>query len=136
NGLRPQRFDRLVSFYAFCESRNVEAAELMIEAVPDGWWYTAALPDQRRVIAFMSDSDIMRRLIMGDRDRWVRALRETEHVRAVAEGAEPLDPLQFHGAGSQLVSCDAAQTLLCVGDAASSFDPVSGQGIVKALRSG
>ena len=26
--------------------------------------------------------------------------------------------------------------LLCVGDAASSFDPVSGQGILKALRSG
>ena len=29
-----------------------------------------------------------------------------------------------------------ALPLLCVGDAASCFDPVSGQGIVKALRSG
>ena len=136
HGVQPQRLDRLVSCFAFCESRNGGAAELMIETVREGWWYTAALPEGRRVIAFMSDSDIMRRLAMGEGDRWVRALRGTEHVRAVAEGAAPLDSLQFHGAGSQLVSCDTAQTILCVGDAASSFDPVSGQGIVKALRSG
>ena len=31
---------------------------------------------------------------------------------------------------------DTKLPLLCVGDAASCFDPVSGQGIFKALRSG
>jgi flavin-dependent dehydrogenase len=34
-----------------------------------------------------------------------------------------------------MLAGDTLQPLLCVGDAASSFDPVSGQGIVKALRS-
>ena len=102
HGVQPQRLDRLVSCFAFCESRNGGAAELMIETVREGWWYTAALPEGRRVIAFMSDSDIMRRLAMGEGDRWVRALCGTEHVRAVAEGAAPLDSLQFYGAGSQL----------------------------------
>jgi flavin-dependent dehydrogenase len=136
HGLQPQRLDRLVSCFAFCENRAAGAGELMIEAVHDGWWYTAALPDGRRVIAFMSDADIVRRLDLGQRDRWMHALGETEHVRAVAAGAEPFESPQFRGAGSQMVSCDAGQPLICVGDAASSFDPVSGQGIVKALRSG
>ncbi|MEA2873270.1 MAG: hypothetical protein QOH67_3246 [Hyphomicrobiales bacterium] len=135
HGLRPQRLDRLVSCLAFCESRG-GTQELTIEAVCDGWWYTAALPDGRRVIAFMSDADIVRRVELGQRDRWLRALDETTHIGAVTAGAEPLRAPQFHGAGSQIVLCDPAQTLICVGDAASSFDPVSGQGIVKALRSG
>jgi len=136
HGLNPQRLDRLGSCFAFCENRDASTGELMIEAVRDGWWYTAALPDGRRVIAFMSDTDIVRRLDLGQRDRWMHALGETEHVHPVATGAEPLESPQFRGAGSQMVSCDAEQSLICVGDAASSFDPVSGQGIVKALRSG
>ena len=134
-GLRPQRLDRLVSCFAFCESRG-GTQELTIEAVRDGWWYTAALPDVRRVIAFMSDADSVRRLELGQRDRWLRALGETRHIGAATAGAEPLGRPQFHGAGSQTVLTDCTHTLMCVGDAASSFDPVSGQGIVKALRSG
>lgn len=135
HGLRPQRLDRLVSCFAFCENRG-GAEELTIEAVRDGWWYTAALPDGRRVIAFMSDADIVRRLELGQRDRWLCALGETKHIGAATEGAEPLSAPQFHGAGSQTVLTDSTHTLVCAGDAASSFDPVSGQGIVKALRSG
>jgi len=134
-GRRPQRLDRLVSCFAFCDSRG-GAEELTIEAVRDGWWYTAALPGGRRVTAFMSDADIVRSLELGQRDRWLRALGETEYVHALTAGAEPLGAPQFHGAGSQIVLTDSTHTLMCVGDAASSFDPVSGQGIVKALRSG
>lgn len=136
HGLRPDRIDRLVSCFAFCQNRDAGAGELTIEAVREGWWYTAALPDGRRVIAFMSDADIVRRLGLGQRDRWMRALGATDHIRVVAAGAQPLGSPQFQGAGSQIVWCDAAHTLICVGDAASCFDPVSGQGIVKALRSG
>jgi flavin-dependent dehydrogenase len=84
----------------------------------------------------MSDADIVRRLELGQRDRWLRALGETRHIGAATAGAEPLGRPQFHGAGSQTVLTDCTHTLMCVGDAASSFDPVSGQGIVKALRSG
>ncbi len=135
HGRRPQRLDRLVSCFAFCESRG-GTQELTIEAVRDGWWYTAALPDGRRVIAFMSDADIVRRLELGQRDRWLRALGETTHIGAVTAGAEPLGPRSFTAPARKSCRAISAQTLICVGDAASSFDPVSGQGIVKALRSG
>ena len=29
-----------------------------VEAVPDGWWYTAPLPEERRVLAFLTDADL------------------------------------------------------------------------------
>lgn len=135
SGLRAKRFDRLVACFVFCDNQGGDG-DLTIEAARDGWWYTAALPDQRRVVAFMSDADIVRRLRMAERECFMRALGKAEHIRAAAACAEPPGSPQFAGAGSQLVTCDAAQTLICAGDAASCFDPVSGQGIVKALRSG
>jgi flavin-dependent dehydrogenase len=132
-GLRPKRFDRLVACFVFCDNQGGDG-DLTVEAARDGWWYTAALPGERRVVAFMSDADIVRRLRMAERACFMRALGQTEHIRAAAAGAEPPGSPQFAGAGSQLVTCDAAQTLICAGDTASCFDPVSG--IVKALRSG
>lgn len=135
HGLRPARLDRLVGCFMYFEDRAASDRELMIEAVRDGWWYTAALPDGRRIVAFMSDADVVRRLGIGQRDPWMRALDETHHVAAVAAQARPLGSPRLHGAGSQIVTWDPSQSLICVGDAASCFDPISGQGIVKALRS-
>lgn len=134
-GARPQRYDRLVSCFAFCEAASAGPAELTIETVRDGWWYTAAMPNGRRVIALMSDADLMRRLDLGRGDGFLRALCATQHIRALVAGAPLLAAPGFEGAGSQTVAMNAAHTMICVGDAASSFDPVSGQGIVKALRS-
>ena len=84
----------------------------MIEAVREGWWYTAALPGGRRVVAFMSDADIVRRLELRAHERWMRALDETEHVRAAVACAAPAGPPSLQGAGSQLVTGDTAQSLI------------------------
>lgn len=135
HGLRPDRLDRLVGCFMYFADQAASDRELMIEAVRDGWWYTAALPDGRRVVAFMSDADVVRRLGIGQHDPWMRALGETHHIAAVAVQARPLGSPRLHGAGSQIVTWDPSQSLICVGDAASCFDPISGQGIVKALRS-
>src|SRR6266403_2195707 len=29
-----------------------------VEAISDGWWYTAPLPEERRVLAFLTDADL------------------------------------------------------------------------------
>ena len=108
----------------------------MIEAVADGWWYSAAVPGDRRVISFMSDADVVRARGLGQLEGWMQALGETAHVSTTAAAATPLGPPKLRPAGSQNVIQGDAHPLLCVGDAASCFDPISGQGIVKALRSG
>jgi len=136
-GLRPARLDRLIG----CSVEFADAADdgegLMIETVPDGWWYTAAIPGRRRVVVHMSDSDLVRARGLRAIDRWMAALLETRHVRALLAAARPLGPPRVHPAGSAHLDLDTTSLpLLAVGDAASCFDPVSGQGIVKALRSG
>ncbi len=133
-GIRPVRFDRLIGAFMYFDDPTAADRELIIEAVRDGWWYTAVLPGGRRVIALMTDADLARGSV-AERDRWLCALSATEHIAACASRARPVGALGLQGAGSQLLSWDGADTLLSVGDAASSFDPVSGQGIVKALRS-
>jgi flavin-dependent dehydrogenase len=85
----------------------------------------------------MSDSDLVRARELREIDRWMAALRATRHVRSAVATARPLGPPRVHPAGSARIDLAATSLpLLAVGDAASCFDPVSGQGIVKALRSG
>lgn len=134
--LRPARLDRLVGCFVHVADRGDARDGPVIEAFADGWWYTAAVPGGRRVVACMSDADVLRRLRLVDPQCLLAALRGTRHVAAAAAGARPLGAPQVRAAGSQIVRHDAALPLLGVGDAASCFDPVSGQGIVKALRSG
>jgi 2-polyprenyl-6-methoxyphenol hydroxylase-like FAD-dependent oxidoreductase len=135
-GLRPTRLDRLVgSFVEFVGAAD-GGEGLMIESVSDGWWYTAAIPDRRRVVAYMSDGDLLRGLGAGRADRWMEALRATRHVRSAVGSAQPAGPPRVVPAGSSHVAAETARPLIAVGDAASCFDPLSGQGILKALRSG
>jgi flavin-dependent dehydrogenase len=134
-GLRPVRPDRLIGAFMHFDDPRANDCELMVEAVRDGWWYTAALPSGRRVIAFMTDADLARHRGIGQPEQWMNALDATAHIGAIASRARPLGQIRLQAAGSQIMSGDATQTLLCVGDASSCFDPVSGQGIVKALRS-
>jgi flavin-dependent dehydrogenase len=51
-------------------------------------------------------------------------------------GARPVGAPKPVPAGSRHLTGGGPLTLISVGDAASCFDPVSGQGIIKALRSG
>lgn len=133
--LRPVRADRLVGAFMYFDDAAASDRELIVEAVREGWWYTAALPDGRRVIAFMTDADLARRCKIRHAGQWMRALQQTSHIARIASGARPTGSVHLQGAGSQIMSGVAAPTLLCVGDAGSCFDPISGQGIVKALRS-
>lgn len=135
-GGRSVNLDRLVGCFVFFDGVAGDGEGLMIESGPDGWWYSAAIPDDRRVVAFMSDGDLVRSLGVGELDGWLRALMATRYVRSTVSHARPLGPPQLQPASSQYRAGNASSRLLCVGDAASCFDPVSGQGIVKALRSG
>ena len=134
-GLRPTRLDRLVGCFMYFDDPAAGDRELIIEASRDGWWYTAALPAGRRVAAFMTDADLARGLEIGQREPWLCQLGETDYIAACTARAQPLGPIHLHGAGSQILTDDSAQSMLGIGDAAACFDPVSGQGIVKALRS-
>jgi flavin-dependent dehydrogenase len=139
-GLRPVNHDRLVAcvgFFPDTEDKERPGADAaVVEAFRDGWWYTAATPTGQRVVALMTDSDRVRRLGAARLDTWRRHLAATRWVRALAGQEPPLTPLRIWPAGSRRLDGPLPAGLLPVGDAVSSFDPLSSQGIIKALRSG
>ncbi|HEU4883086.1 MAG TPA: FAD-dependent oxidoreductase [Longimicrobium sp.] len=137
-GARLVVHDRLAGFVRFFRQPGGGGTPYtLVEAFADGWWYTAPLPDGRRVVACMTDSDLARGLRMDEDAHWHDLLAETApRVRgslgdAVADG----DPV-VRAARSGRLDPAAGDGWLAVGDAASTFDPLSSQGILKALRSG
>ena len=108
----------------------------LVEPFAHGWWYTAGLPDDRRVVVLMTDSDIARRIHFHEPAEWRRALSETRHVSALVGQSEPSANLNIKSASSRRLRRAAGDDWLAVGDSASRFDPLSSQGIFKALRSG
>jgi flavin-dependent dehydrogenase len=135
-GTRPMILDRLVGCVAYTRDDQVERNELMVESFADGWWYTASLPHGRRVVACMTDADQIRSLGLGSPDGYRALLARTLYIGAVRDHDAPLDGLQIYPANSRRTTIRADLPLLPAGDAAFTVDPVCGQGIVNALRSG
>jgi 2-polyprenyl-6-methoxyphenol hydroxylase-like FAD-dependent oxidoreductase len=134
--LRPENLDHLVGCCLHVASVSDGTEGPMIESFAEGWWYTAAIPGRGRVVACMTDADLVRALGVAHRQGFAHLLSETKYVRQVADVTRPLGAPIIWPAGSRRLTGTTALPLLCVGDASLRYDPLSGQGIVKALRSG
>jgi len=128
--------DRLVGFVRFFTEPAGRDPSTLVEAVAEGWWYTAGLPGGLRVVACMTDLDLGRRLRLRDETAWSHQLASTIHVSRRVGDALPNGPMLIRPAESRCLEPAAGENWLAVGDAASIFDPLSSQGIVKALQAG
>ena len=109
---------------------------MLLEATENGWWYSAPIPGQRLVVAHMTDSDLGRDRSDPIRAHWRHDLGATVHTGArVPAHAAPTPRVVAANSGCRRAAV-AARRWLAVGDAASSYDPLSGQGIIHALRTG
>jgi flavin-dependent dehydrogenase len=133
-GARLVAHDRLTAVVAVYARRDDDDDTMTtVEAVEDGWWYTSAIPRLRRVVAFLTDGDL---LLAGLRsaDRFDEQVRRTRHITAVVDG-HPGPPTLF-AAGTAHLDRPAGDGWLAVGDAAACFDPLSSQGILTAVLMG
>ncbi len=135
-GARVRAEDRLVGFARFFTVPEPGESVTLVEPFSEGWWYTAPLPDRRRVVALMTDADIARRLRAGSPEGWQERLDDTARVGPAVAGGAPAAPLLARSAASQRLEPVAGDDWIAVGDAASTIDPLSSQGMLKALRSG
>jgi len=136
HGARFEISDRLTAFVRLFEETEERDPRSLVEAFADGWWYTAGLPGSLRVAACLTDADLAARLQPGDSAGWARLLSTAERVSALLAGARPQGPVTIRAAQSRRLTPAAGPGWLAVGDAASLFDPLSAQGILKGLRSG
>ena len=128
--------DHLTAFVCVFSVPGDQDPRTLIEAVEQGWWYTGALDGDTRIVAFMTDAGIGRDPDLARVEGWLERLRETRYVARTVGAALPLRGPLVRPAGSQHLEPVCAEDWLAVGDAAMALDPLSGQGIVAALRAG
>jgi flavin-dependent dehydrogenase len=106
----------------------------VIEAVSDGWFYFAPIPNGRCVVAYMTDADLYARGNKLSACFFHEKLDETIWVRTLAPNRS-LRPILFP-AMSSVRGRVTGQNWLSIGDSARSFDPLSSQGIANAMQAG
>lgn len=135
-GARRTAADRLVGV-AVEYADPVREHVTLVEAARDGWWYSVALPSARRVVVFMTDSDLCRAGRYADPGRWADALGRTRHVSERVRGLRPRTRPRVVSAVSQrLARPHTSRPWLATGDAAMSVDPLTGRGVLGALLAG
>lgn len=138
-GIRRESDDRLV---AISVSHRLPAQQPMrdtyaaIEARPEGWWYSSLQPDGRLTVACFTDADLALALRLKDAAVWRSYAAQAPHTFArLSPGIAEHAP-QLRLADSVILREVTGSGWLAAGDAASTFDPLSSQGILKALRHG
>jgi flavin-dependent dehydrogenase len=112
---------------------------VLVEATPQGWWYSVCVPDGARVALFFTDSDLLPK---GNRERSAFLLNEFDHgplTRSACEfAAAAIAQHRWTGfdARSSLQRFAMSDGWVAVGDALMAFDPLCGRGIGEAIGSG
>jgi 2-polyprenyl-6-methoxyphenol hydroxylase-like FAD-dependent oxidoreductase len=138
-GMRHVVYDQLAgifTFYRFRPGGTPADSYTSIEAREQGWWYSAMLPKEGMVVAFMTDVAQLRQLRWKSCAGFESLVEQAPFTAHRISTAIPIGSPVLQAAASQRLETCAGESWLAVGDAASTFDPLSSQGIVKGLRSG
>jgi flavin-dependent dehydrogenase len=120
-----------IVFYA--DNKHSDSG-MLVESVPDGWWYSAPLPGNRLVLVFFTDAEGSRRLA---RIGWESFLDLAPNTRLVTQHLIKQGESKIYPAGSQLLSkTDWEVPWLACGDAQMAVDPLSGSGVQHAMENG
>jgi flavin-dependent dehydrogenase len=132
NLVRSVVYDRLVGISWVGKSRKSNPFTL-IETVSGGWFYASSMPGSRCTVVLMTDSDICRGNGHEQSQFWHRQFRQARHISEAFPESVESDPQRTFSASTILRTPASGPSWLYVGDAAMSFDPVSGEGVYQAL---
>lgn len=127
-----RRFDDHLHAAVFSFAEPIQPYAL-VEAQPEGWWYSAPTPDNRAMAIYLSDAALLSRRRGAERKTWWKTLvpgAETARRFSTSPTSERIVP-----AFSALARFDAADAWLAIGDAAIAVDPLCGRGLLQALTS-
>ncbi|SAL05785.1 tryptophan halogenase [Caballeronia calidae] len=130
-------YDKLVGLVGFVAQTYEEGdSRTLLEAVRDGWWYTAPLPAKRRVVVYMTDGDQLKHS-RRDLDRFFLArLSEAPHTGKRVGMPSDVQSLHVLPASTYRHVSIHGERWVKVGDSACSYDPLSSSGVSKGLQSG
>ncbi|MCW3074591.1 MAG: putative FAD-dependent oxidoreductase LodB [Flaviaesturariibacter sp.] len=137
-GIASAKKDTLVGVGAFLLFRKdqIIPQEIILEASEKGWWHCATLPGQVLSVTFFSDADIISTDRLQVADNWQASLLSTKYIKYKVGEARATGKPWIKNAFSQITDTSQRKNFMAVGDAASSFDPISSMGIGFAMNSG
>lgn len=132
-----QLSDRLTAYSLRMQEQVLSTQSMLIETCSLGWWYSAPLPNSTRIVSLLTDVDLARAEGLPARPVWARHLARTKYLSVFCGDAlTDTDTVQVAPAFTATLSPLGGEGWLAAGDAAASYDPLAGQGITKALRTG
>ncbi|NEO42032.1 MAG: NAD(P)/FAD-dependent oxidoreductase [Moorea sp. SIOASIH] len=118
------------------ESDRSKTEEVLIESIPEGWWYSAWLPNGTLIVVLMTDIDIMRQGKLQKEKQWVELLSKAIHTKQRVRGGQLVYPLAVKPAQSHVLDRAVGEDWMAIGDAAIAFDPLSSMGVGHAITCG
>jgi len=132
-GVKRHHIDQLIACWATMQDHQQNKMS-SISASEGGWWYSAVVPNNKRVLAFHTDSDLIDKSAIQDRDSFLALAQNNQVMRTIL--ARAAGDIELHGivaANSTCLQQVAGQQWAALGDAAISFDPLSSQGMYNAM---
>jgi flavin-dependent dehydrogenase len=132
-GIPRYSIDAQVCVSARCAPHRACGSEALIEAAPEGWWFSAPTRQGDLAVAYFTDADLLRRAYRAPVGLHT-LLRVADYTNARVR-ALILGSIQTRLASSSRLQRCAGDGWYAVGDAALAWDPLASQGVLRALES-
>lgn len=132
-GIERQSDDKLISIWATLTNNEISTLST-ISTSQSGWWYSAPLPNNKRIMSFQTDSDLIEHAQLKTEEAFLNLAMCNEQMKMILEKSK--NSIQFKGivaANSTRLKQVTGQQWVALGDAAISFDPLSSQGMFNAM---
>ena len=108
-----------------------------LESVENGWWYAARIPNEQLLVTLYTNAETVKKLGLNDLKNWIQLLQQSPNTHQWIAQMEPIDQ-KLLGFPAQSFCLDhvVGENWMAIGDAASAYDPITSQGIIKSITQG
>ena len=134
-GAKQAVHDRMIGIARFASLKSGSfGSQTILEAARQGWWYGARLPENRVVTMFVTEPENASHWTANGHARWRDGLQSTNLLGPRIEACDLAEEKVIcFPVLSSILDRMEGEHWLAIGDAASCYDPISSQGIYKAL---
>ncbi len=132
-GIKRVQYDKLISCWLSLPNTETNTMNTIV-ADELGWWYSAVLPNNIRILSFQTDADLIDKSTFKKSTSFLALIKKNKRMYSLVENKEK--SITFHGvvsANSTYLNKAVGKQWVALGDAAISFDPLSSQGMFNAM---
>ncbi|OAB78796.1 tryptophan 7-halogenase [Cochleicola gelatinilyticus] len=108
-----------------------------LESVPEGWWYAARIPGNELLVTLYTLPEIVRELKLNEIPNWITLATKAPNISKLIAEMKPKDTkIGGFTTKSFCLNKVVGNQWLAIGDAATTYDPITAQGITKAVTQG